>query len=126
MRAGTETWRQWLDRNSVNTIIVNKGLTVNSYPLLIEAAVQGHCVGLGWVGLGSARRSADKRLRNTFTIGHRDLAHNPASGVLWIYGIRDLLYAQLARYAEKIKRSGPAITSLGIRLLVQWGRMVCG
>ncbi len=53
MRAGTETWRQWLDRNSVNTIIVNKGLTVNSYPLLIEAAVQGHCVGLGWVGISS-------------------------------------------------------------------------
>lgn len=47
---------------------------------------------------------------------------------MWITscGIRDLLYAQLARYAETIKRSGPAITSLGIRLLVQWGRMVCG
>jgi len=42
------TWRQWLDQNGVNTAIVTKGLTVNSYPLVIEAAIQGHGIALGW------------------------------------------------------------------------------
>ncbi|WP_339465007.1 MULTISPECIES: LysR substrate-binding domain-containing protein [unclassified Pseudomonas] len=42
------SWRQWLDRNGVNTAIVTKGLTVNSYPLVIEAATQGHGIALGW------------------------------------------------------------------------------
>lgn len=41
-------WRQWLDRNRVYTGIVTKGLTVNSYPLVIEAATQGHGIALGW------------------------------------------------------------------------------
>lgn len=52
MRAGTGTWRQWLDRHSVNTTIINKGLTVNSYPLLIEAAIQVHGIALDSDHLG--------------------------------------------------------------------------
>lgn len=42
------TWRQWFDRNSVRTASLTKGLVVNSYPLVIEAATQGHGIALGW------------------------------------------------------------------------------
>lgn len=42
------TWRQWFDRNNVKTTSITKGLVVNSYPLVIEAASQGHGIALGW------------------------------------------------------------------------------
>lgn len=44
-------WRQWLNGHGVGTVDVPKRLTINNYPLLIDAARRGLGVALGWRGL---------------------------------------------------------------------------
>lgn len=44
-------WRQWLTSHGVSMAAGRRGLTVDSYPLVIEAAKQGLGIALGWRGL---------------------------------------------------------------------------
>lgn len=45
------TWRMWLTENGVDMPAARDGLTINNYPLLIEAAKKGQGLALGWNGL---------------------------------------------------------------------------
>ncbi|WP_119459336.1 transcriptional regulator GcvA [Rhodospirillaceae bacterium SYSU D60014] len=44
-------WRMWLTENGVAFPANQHGLTINNYPLLIEAAKKGQGLALGWKGL---------------------------------------------------------------------------
>ena len=44
-------WRMWLTGKGVEQAAGDVGLTINNYPLLIEAAKRGRGVALGWRGL---------------------------------------------------------------------------
>jgi LysR family glycine cleavage system transcriptional activator len=44
-------WRMWLTENGVELPANPDGLTINNYPLLIEAAKKGQGLALGWDGL---------------------------------------------------------------------------
>jgi len=41
-------WRAWLSSNNVHLPVKHRGLHVNNYPLLIEAAKNGQGIALGW------------------------------------------------------------------------------
>jgi DNA-binding transcriptional LysR family regulator len=41
-------WRLWLGGNDIDEPLGNRNLQINSYPLVIEAACDGHGVALGW------------------------------------------------------------------------------
>ncbi len=41
-------WRLWLGGNNIDEPLGNRMLQINSYPLVIEAACDGHGVALGW------------------------------------------------------------------------------
>ncbi len=41
-------WRLWLGGNDIDEPLGNRNLQINSYPLLIDAACDGHGVALGW------------------------------------------------------------------------------
>jgi len=41
-------WRMWLAGNAIDEPLGNRKLQINSYPLVIEAACDGHGVALGW------------------------------------------------------------------------------
>lgn len=41
-------WRLWLGGNNIDEPLGNRNLQINSYPLVIEAACDGHGVALGW------------------------------------------------------------------------------
>ena len=41
-------WRSWLSRNGVDLPVQHRGLQINNYPLLIEAAKNGQGIALGW------------------------------------------------------------------------------
>ena len=47
-------WRTWLGLNSIHQPAKNRPLQINSYPLLIEAAINGQGVALGWKTLVDA------------------------------------------------------------------------
>lgn len=42
------TWRVWLTENGVDLPVEHHGMTVNSYPLILQAAADGHGIALGW------------------------------------------------------------------------------
>jgi LysR family glycine cleavage system transcriptional activator len=44
-------WRQWLTSQGVSLPAGQRGLVIDSYPVVIEAAVQGMGLALGWRGL---------------------------------------------------------------------------
>jgi DNA-binding transcriptional LysR family regulator len=44
-------WRQWLNAQGVGAAVAPRRLTINNYPLLIDAARRGLGVALGWRGL---------------------------------------------------------------------------
>ncbi|MGI9463136.1 MAG: LysR substrate-binding domain-containing protein [Aestuariivirgaceae bacterium] len=44
-------WRVWFSRNGVDLPFEHRSFEINSYPLLIEAAKNGHGVALGWRNL---------------------------------------------------------------------------
>jgi DNA-binding transcriptional LysR family regulator len=41
-------WRTWLSRNDIHLPAQHKGLQVNNYPMLIDAARNGQGIALGW------------------------------------------------------------------------------
>lgn len=41
-------WRSWLSSNGVHLPVQHRGLQINNYPLLIEAAKNGQGIALGW------------------------------------------------------------------------------
>ena len=41
-------WRLWLGGNGIDAPLGNRRLEINSYPLVIDAACDGHGVALGW------------------------------------------------------------------------------
>lgn len=41
-------WRLWLSDHDIDEPLGNRNLQINSYPLVIEAACDGHGVALGW------------------------------------------------------------------------------
>ncbi len=45
---GGVDWRNWLLRQGVNGQPVRRGLRLNSYPMVLQAAEAGHGVALGW------------------------------------------------------------------------------
>ena len=45
---GGVDWRSWLLRQGVNGQPVRRGLRINSYPMVLQAAEAGHGVALGW------------------------------------------------------------------------------
>lgn len=42
------TWRVWLTENRVGLASEHHGMTINHYPLVLQAAAAGHGVALGW------------------------------------------------------------------------------
>lgn len=42
------TWRSWLHRNDVDTAEMERAVTFNTYPLSVQAAVDGLGIALGW------------------------------------------------------------------------------
>jgi len=42
------TWRIWLTENGVGLPVEHHGMAINNYPLILQAAVDGHGVALGW------------------------------------------------------------------------------
>lgn len=45
------TWRTWLDHNDVSTSLMEQAVAFNTYPLSVQAAVDGLGVALGWAHL---------------------------------------------------------------------------
>ncbi|MGE4248066.1 MAG: LysR substrate-binding domain-containing protein [Parvibaculaceae bacterium] len=56
-------WRMWLTENGVDLAAERDGLTVNNYPLLIEAAKKSQGLALGWNGLVDAELAQGALLR---------------------------------------------------------------
>ncbi|MBC8239833.1 MAG: LysR family transcriptional regulator [Alphaproteobacteria bacterium] len=42
------TWRIWLTENNVDIPVEHHGMTINNYPLVVQAAADGHGIALGW------------------------------------------------------------------------------
>ncbi len=42
------TWRVWLTENGVDLATEHHGMTINHYPLVLQAAAAGHGIALGW------------------------------------------------------------------------------
>ena len=66
-------WRLWLGGNDIDQPLGNRNLQINSYPLVIEAACDGHGVALGWRHLvddlimrGRLIRPVEKSLKTDF------------------------------------------------------------
>jgi len=53
-------WRQWLNAQGIGAAKAPRRLTINNYPLLIDAARRGLGVALGWRGLVDADLSAGR------------------------------------------------------------------
>ena len=51
-------WDDWLERLGLDLRVGHKGTVFDSYPVLIQAAVEGHGIGLGW------RRAVEKLLQS--------------------------------------------------------------
>ena len=43
-------WRVWLTEHDVSLALAGRALAISTYPLVVEAARQGHGVALGWQG----------------------------------------------------------------------------
>lgn len=41
-------WADWFARQNVDTPLIHKRMTVNSYPVLVDLAIAGHGIVLGW------------------------------------------------------------------------------
>ena len=56
-------WRLWFSGNNVDTPLAQRRLQINSYPLVIDAACNGHGVALGWRYLVDDLLAAGKLVR---------------------------------------------------------------
>lgn len=57
------TWRVWLTENDVNLPAEHLGMTINNYPLILQAAIDGHGIALGWKHLVDAHVEAGRLIR---------------------------------------------------------------
>lgn len=88
-------WRTWLSRNDVHLPARHRGLRINSYPLLIDAARNGQGVALGWrylvdrdIEAGTLVRLLDEFVSTELGYylvwpDHRELAHGVACFREW-------------------------------------------
>jgi len=98
-------WRLWLGGNDIDEPLRHRNLQINSYPLVIEAACQGHGVALGWRHLvndllaqGKLVRPFEKSIKTEFGyyLLYRDSLH------------QDLLVARFREWLLNLFNIDPA------------------
>ena len=72
-------WRQWLSSHGVSMAAGQRGLTVDSYPLVIEAAKRDMGIALGWRGLVDGELAAGRLV----TVLNETLATRFGYYVVW-------------------------------------------
>ena len=64
-------WKTWLKRQNVSDVTLNQSAAFNTYPLMIQAAVNGFGVALGWGHLVDDLLKSGELVRPLGLIGSR-------------------------------------------------------
>ncbi len=87
-------WRTWLSGNNVDLPTEHRGLQINNYPLLIQAARNGQGIALGW------RYLIDDDLNSGSLIKPIDTSLRTASGYYLVWSDQRELSAMAAAFRE--------------------------
>ncbi len=97
------SWRVWLTENGVDIPVEHHGMTINNYPLVLQAAADGHGMALGWRHLVDSFLNDDRLVR---PLG--DLSVTTESGYYLLSSLARPMGADAMLFHDWIRRQGPA------------------